>query len=116
MSAFAVLPASERRLIIEQVAARRGILPVIVEKDFWVCWILGRIFATPGMATRVVFKGGTSLSKVFGVIQRFSEDADLSVTPASLGFSDAELDDAARMLHLGWPFVEQEDDLNLGTK
>jgi hypothetical protein len=94
MSAFAVLPASERRLIIEQVAARRGILPVIVEKDFWVCWILGRIYATPEMATSVVFKGGTSLSKVFGVIQRFSEDADLSVTPASIGFSDTELDDA----------------------
>jgi len=54
MSAFAVLPASERRLIIEQVAARRGILPVIVEKDFWVCWILGRIYATPEMARRAV--------------------------------------------------------------
>ena len=81
MSAFAVLPVSERRLIIEQVAARRGILPVIVEKDFWVCWILGRIYATPEMATSLVFKGGTSLSKVFGVIQRFSEDADLSVPP-----------------------------------
>lgn len=94
MSAFAVLPPSERRLIIEQVAARRGILPVIVEKDFWVCWILGRIYATPEMAGSVVFKGGTSLSKVFGVIQRFSEDADLSVTPASIGFSDTELDDA----------------------
>lgn len=94
MNAFALLPGSERRLIIEQVAARRGILPVIVEKDFWVCWILGQIYATPAMAPNVVFKGGTSLSKVFGVIQRFSEDADLSVTPASLGFADANLDDA----------------------
>jgi len=67
---------------------------VIVEKDFWVCWILGRIYATEEMASSVVFKGGTSLSKVFGVIQRFSEDADLSVTPASIGFSDIELDNA----------------------
>ncbi len=94
MTVFALLPLTERRLIIEQVAARQGILPVIVEKDFWVCWILGRIYATPSMAPSVVFKGGTSLSKVFGIIDRFSEDADLSVTPASLGFSDAELDDA----------------------
>lgn len=94
MTAFALLPASERRLIIEQVAARRGILPVIVEKDFWICWILGRIYATPVMASSVVFKGGTSLSKVFGVIERFSEDADLSVTPSSLGFTDADLDDS----------------------
>lgn len=94
MTAFALQPAAERQLLIEQVAARRGILPVIVEKDFWVCWILGRIYATPVMASSVVFKGGTSLSKVFGVIERFSEDADLSVAPASLGFSDADLDDA----------------------
>ncbi|MDP1832608.1 MAG: nucleotidyl transferase AbiEii/AbiGii toxin family protein [Geothrix sp.] len=94
MTAFALHPMAERRLIIEQVAARRGILPVIVEKDFWVCWILGRIYATPAMAPSVVFKGGTSLSKVFGVIERFSEDADLAVTPASLGFSEADLDDA----------------------
>ena len=66
MTIFTSLPLSERRLIIEQVAARRGILPVIVEKHFWVCWVLGRIFATPAMATNVVFKGGTFLSKVFG--------------------------------------------------
>ena len=94
MSVFALHPMAKRRLIIEQVAARRGILPVIIEKDFWVCWILGRIYATPAMASSVVFKGGTSLSKVFGIIERFSEDADLSVTPASLGFSDTDLDDA----------------------
>lgn len=94
MTSFALLPSAERRLIIEQIAARRGILPVIVEKDFWVCWVLGRIYATPAMAESVVFKGGTSLSKVFGVIDRFSEDADLSVTPSSLGFTDADLDDA----------------------
>ena len=94
MTTFAQLPGPERRLIMDQVAARRGILPVIVEKDFWVCWVLGKIYRTPAMAPHVVFKGGTSLSKVFGVIDRFSEDADLSVTPASLGFFDVDLDDA----------------------
>ena len=57
MTAFAQLPGSERRLIIDQIAARRGILPVIVEKDFWVCWVLGNIYATPAMASHVVFKG-----------------------------------------------------------
>ena len=94
MIEFALQPESERRLIIEQVAARRGILPVIVEKDFWVCWVLGRIFACPEMGPGVVFKGGTSLAKVFRVIERFSEDADLSVTPSFLGFSDLDLDEA----------------------
>lgn len=62
MSGFALEAISERRLIVEQVAARRGVLPVIVEKDFWVCWILGKIFENPAMAPGVVFKGGTSLS------------------------------------------------------
>lgn len=94
MTRFATLPAAERRLLLEQVAARQGVVPVIVEKDFWVCWSLGRIFATDAMAPHVVFKGGTSLSKVFGVIHRFSEDIDLSVAPESLGVAQAELDEA----------------------
>lgn len=94
MSSFATLPAAERRPIVEQVAARLGIVPVIVEKDFWVCWTLGRLFATSDTAPHVVFKGGTSLSKVFGVIDRFSEDIDLSLSPVALGFAEAELDEA----------------------
>ena len=94
MTGFATLPAAERRLVIDQVAARQGVVPVIVEKDFWVCWVLARIFATAAMGPHVVFKGGTSLSKVFGVIDRFSEDIDLSVAPASLGFTEAELNEA----------------------
>jgi len=94
MTEFALLPSAERRLILEQVAARMGILPVIIEKDFWVCWVLNRIFETPEMGPDVVFKGGTSLAKVFGAIKRFSEDADLSVTPDSLGFNDADLNEA----------------------
>jgi hypothetical protein len=94
MSSFATLPVAERRLIVDQAASRLGVLPVIVEKDFWVCWLLGRVFTIPAMAPHVVFKGGTSLSKVFGVIDRFSEDADLSVMPASLGFAEADLNEA----------------------
>ena len=94
MTDFATLPAAERRLIVDQVATRVGVVPVIVEKDFWVCWVLGRTFVTPEMGPHVVFKGGTSLSKVFGVIDRFSEDADLSVMPAALGFAEIDLNEA----------------------
>ncbi|MDO8595202.1 MAG: nucleotidyl transferase AbiEii/AbiGii toxin family protein [Sulfuricaulis sp.] len=93
MTDFATRNAAERRLVIEQVAAREGVVPVIVEKDFWVCWLLARVFGTAGMAPHIVFKGGTSLSKVFGVIDRFSEDIDLSMSPESLGFTEAELND-----------------------
>src|SRR5215472_6270093 len=80
---FLVLPADERRLYFEQAALRRSVSPVILEKDFWVCWLLGILFESE-FASSLVFKGGTSLSKVFGVIERFSEDIDLSLSPKFL--------------------------------
>ena len=68
---FLTLPADERRLYIEQAAFRRSLAPVVLEKDFWVCWLLAVLFKSK-FAQVLVFKGGTSLSKVFGVIDRFS--------------------------------------------
>ena len=87
---FLNLPLEERRLYFEQAAQRRGLLPVILEKDFWVCWLLGVLFNSRYRDV-LVFKGGTSLSKVFGAIARFSEDIDLSLSPDFLGLSDIEL-------------------------
>jgi hypothetical protein len=81
-------PVSDQALFIRETAARRGLLPVMVEKDFWVSWTLAVLFAHPEFGGQLVFKGGTSLSKVFGVIERFSEDIDLSVSPAFLGISE----------------------------
>src|SRR5262249_37345194 len=85
---FLELPPDERRLYIEQAALRRGISAVILEKDFWVCWLLGVLFGSD-FADALVFKGGTSLSKVFRVIQRFSEDIDLSLSPEFLRLPEA---------------------------
>ena len=85
---FLELPADDRRLYIEQAAIRRNLSPVLLEKDFWVCWLLGILFESQ-FAGSLVFKGGTSLSKVFGVIERFSEDIDLSLSPAFLKLPDA---------------------------
>lgn len=85
---FLKLPADERRLYIEQAATQRGLSPIIMEKDFWVCWLLSILFQSK-FADSLVFKGGTSLSKVFGVIDRFSEDIDLSLSPTFLGLSEA---------------------------
>lgn len=85
---FLALPAEERRLYIEQAAIRRNLSPVIMEKDFWVCWLLGILFESE-FAGSLVFKGGTSLSKVFGIIERFSEDIDLSLSPEFLKLPDA---------------------------
>ncbi len=84
---FLELPEDERRLYIEQAAIRRNISPVILEKDFWVCWLLGILFESE-FAASLVFKGGTSLSKVFGVIKRFSEDIDLSLSPDFLNLPE----------------------------
>ena len=85
---FLALPDDERRLYIEQAAIRRSLSPVIMEKDFWVCWLLGILFESE-FADEIVFKGGTSLSKVFGVIDRFSEDIDLSLSPQFLNLPAA---------------------------
>lgn len=85
---FLELPENERRLYLEQAAVRRNVSTVILEKDFWVCWLLGVLFESR-FADSLVFKGGTSLSKVFGVIDRFSEDIDLSLSPAFLKLPEA---------------------------
>jgi hypothetical protein len=85
---FLELPPKERSLYIEQAAIRQNVSPVVIEKDFWVCWMLGILFESE-FAGSLVFKGGTSLSKVFGVIERFSEDIDLSLSPAFLTLPEA---------------------------
>jgi len=51
--------------------------PSAVEKDFWVVWVLNNLFQSELLAEKIIFKGGTNLSKVFGLIRRFSEDIDL---------------------------------------
>ena len=93
---FARLPVSERAPYFLEAANRRRLSPLFIEKDFWVCFSLQVLFTTPALADKFVFKGGTSLSKVFGIIKRFSEDVDLSVDPEWLGFGGENRPDAAR--------------------
>jgi hypothetical protein len=68
--------------------------PAIIEKDFWVCWMLGLLFERTEWKDVIVFKGGTALSKVFGVIRRFSEDIDLSLAPSVLGIAEGTVEEA----------------------
>lgn len=74
----------ERQELFQQVAAERNLTAIVVEKDYWVCWTLGALFSGP-LRDAMVFKGGTSLSKVYGAIQRFSEDIDICVNRAAFG-------------------------------
>jgi hypothetical protein len=94
MNRVASMLVTERRVVFAEAAERLQIQPVIVEKDFWVCWVLGLLFGRAEWGEALVFKGGTALSKVFGIIRRFSEDIDLSVSPATLGISEAEVNEA----------------------
>ena len=70
----------------QETAAQLGMSKAIVEKDFWVCWSLKQLFALPSFGEQLIFKGGTSLSKAYNVIHRFSEDVDLSIDREQLGF------------------------------
>src|ERR1700733_2733537 len=86
MDSFAKLKPDERQPYLEETAARCDFTRTAVEKDFWVCWTLRHLFALEKLPA-LSFKGGTSLSKVFGLINRFSEDIDISINRAALGFS-----------------------------
>ena len=72
--------SQDRRDLFITAARRIGTTEQNVEKDFWVCWTLDALFNSGAAdAPRLLFKGGTSLSKAFGLIQRFSEDIDITV-------------------------------------
>ena len=76
----------ERRDLFLTTARRLGAAVQNVEKDFWVCWTLDALFnGLPEDSPRLLFKGGTSLSKSFGSIDRFSEDIDITVFRSDLG-------------------------------
>ena len=77
MNSVAALSEDQRRELFAGTAAKKSMTPAIAEKDFWVCWALLRLFEHPQLSGKLLFKGGTSLSKVFNLIERFSEDIDL---------------------------------------
>ncbi len=87
MNSFIRQSADEKRTYFEEAAAKLGLPAPAVEKDFWVCWTLNELFSLPGWGEHLTFKGGTSLSKVWKLINRFSEDIDLIIGRDYLGFA-----------------------------
>lgn len=77
MDRIAAWSELDRAELMREAGIARGLPPEIVEKDYWVCWTLDRLFRSPETGRKLLFKGGTSLSKVFDLIERFSEDVDL---------------------------------------
>ena len=84
MTDFYALSDESKRVAVEQTAIKHGLSNQIIEKDLWVSTLLEIIFTLP-FADKLVFKGGTSLSKVWGLIDRFSEDLDLAVDRSLFG-------------------------------
>ena len=86
MISIARLAAQDRADLFDIAAASMGVRPAIIEKDFWVIYLLDYLFARSKLKDRIIFKGGTSLSKCYGLIERFSEDVDLILDWRVLGY------------------------------
>ena len=80
------MPTAKQKELFALTAKQMSMSPGIVEKDFWVVWTLDYLFARSPWRTQLAFKGGTSLSKAYGLIKRFSEDIDLILDWRLLGY------------------------------
>ena len=86
MRNIAIIETKEREAIFRNTAAKMGISEAVVEKDFWVCYMLDYLFHRCAWKDKLAFKGGTSLSKAYDLIKRFSEDIDLILDWRVLGY------------------------------
>ena len=77
MDTVARMSAADRAELFQNTGAQMDLDGALVEKDFWVCWMLGHLFDIESIRDMLMFKGGPALSKVFELIDRFSEDIDL---------------------------------------
>ena len=99
LKSWFTLDNSDRKAVLQAAAISLGKSSNVLEKDIWVCWILQVIFSIPDVHP-MAFKGGTSLSKVYGIIDRFSEDVDITLDyrnfhddfdPFALGASNSQI-------------------------
>lgn len=82
---FIELSQEQRKLVFTQASAKTGINVNLTEKDWWICQVLAALFKLPS-AAHTSFKGGTSLSKCWKLIDRISEDIDVGIDREYLGF------------------------------
>ncbi|MHB1454599.1 MAG: nucleotidyl transferase AbiEii/AbiGii toxin family protein [Saccharofermentanales bacterium] len=90
MNKIANIDRREREDLLLATAHDMKLPEGMVEKDFWVCWTLDYLFHKSPWTQQLAFKGGTSLSKCYGLIERFSEDIDLILDWRVLGYSTSE--------------------------
>ena len=82
MKNIARLSQNDRIVLFSKSAEKMKLHPSIVEKDFWVCFMLDHLFHDSKYKDSFVFKGGTSLTKAYGIGSRFSEDIDIAISEA----------------------------------
>ena len=90
MNNIARINSNDRKALFQNTAAKMGLTEAIVEKDYWVCFMLDYLFHRCKWKDSIAFKGGTSLSKAYGLIERFSEDIDLILDWRVLGYEKDE--------------------------
>lgn len=83
----ALFPEEKRTDLFRATSQKLNIHEAVIKKDFWVCWILDYLFQQSPWKSQLIFKGGTSLSKGYGLIERFSEDIDLILDWELLGYT-----------------------------
>ncbi|MCD8293412.1 MAG: nucleotidyl transferase AbiEii/AbiGii toxin family protein [Prevotellaceae bacterium] len=108
MNNYFQLSTQQQQAVLAQAANKTGLPVQAVEKDLWVTVVLQLVFTLP-IANHIIFKGGTSLSKVWKVIHRFSEDIDLAINPSIWGFEgDLTKRQIKRLRKVSSLFVKEE--------
>jgi len=111
ISQWLQLSTADKQAIFNEVAAEINLPPAAIEKDWWVVRTLELVFAS-SIAPHTVFKGGTSLSKAWNLIDRFSEDIDLALDRKFLGFdkTDEEMtgSQVSKLRKLSAKFIAEE--------
>lgn len=87
MFKYKMVSKNELEQVIRNASQKMGVNEVVVEKDYWVCFVLNYLFSESKWKEAFTFKGGTSLSKCFNLIKRFSEDVDLILDWREIGYS-----------------------------
>ncbi len=113
MNNYFKLTKDEQRQVLQQASVKYGLPPQAIEKDVWVTTILQIVFTLP-FADKLIFKGGSSLSKVWHLIDRFSEDIDIAVDSSLFGFEgDLTKKQIKKLRKASSLFVKQELYVNL---
>lgn len=104
MSHWQNLTIEERQVILNNVARVENLPPAAIEKDWWVTSVLNAVFRTDA-ASSMLFKGGTSLSKAWHIIERLSEDVDLAIDHSFFGVNSTNKNQRDKLRKLSRKYI-----------